>query len=58
VWLGHLLRHASLLHDTIEGRMKGKAARGRENAAVERPDEKQKLHGSKMRSSRHSGLES
>jgi len=37
-----VLRHASLLHDIVEGRMKGKAARGLENAAVERPDEKQK----------------
>jgi len=29
VWLGHVLRHESLLHDIIEGRMRGKATRGR-----------------------------
>jgi len=23
-WIGHILRHDSLLHDIIEGRMKGK----------------------------------
>jgi len=28
VWLGHVLRHESLLHDIIEGRMRGKATRG------------------------------
>jgi len=31
VWLGHVpLRHESLLHDIIEGRMKGKATRAQE----------------------------
>jgi len=29
VWLEHVLRHESLLHDLIEGRMRGKARRGR-----------------------------
>jgi len=29
VWLGHELRHESLLHDINEGRMKGKATQGR-----------------------------
>jgi len=29
VCLGHALRHESLLHDIIEGRMKEKASRGR-----------------------------
>jgi len=29
VWLRHVLRHESLLHDIIEGRMRGKATRGR-----------------------------
>ena len=28
-WIGHILRHDSLLCDIIEGRMKGKATRGR-----------------------------
>jgi len=28
-WIGHILRHDSLLHDIIEGRMKGKVTRGR-----------------------------
>ena len=28
-WIGHTLRHDSLLRDVIEGRMKGKATRGR-----------------------------
>jgi len=28
-WIGHILRHDSHLYDTVEGRMKGKAARGR-----------------------------
>jgi len=28
MWLEHVLRHESLLHDIIEGRMKGKAAGG------------------------------
>jgi len=28
VWLGHVLRYESLLHDIIEGRMKRKATRG------------------------------
>ena len=28
-WFGHILRHASLLRDLIEGRMKGKKYRGR-----------------------------
>jgi len=28
MWLGHALRHESLLHD-IQGKMKGKATRGR-----------------------------
>jgi len=28
-WIGHILRHDSLLRDIIEGRMKGKATRGR-----------------------------
>ena len=26
--VGHVLRHESLLHDMIEGRMRGKATRG------------------------------
>ena len=29
MWLGHVLRHESLLHDVTEGRMRGKATRGR-----------------------------
>jgi len=29
MWLGHVLRHESLLHDIIEGRMTGEATRGR-----------------------------
>jgi len=28
MWLGHVLRHESLLHDIIEGSMKGKATGG------------------------------
>jgi len=28
-WVGHILRHDSLLRDIIEGRMKGKATTGR-----------------------------
>jgi len=28
-WIGHILRHDSLLRDIIEGRMKGKATRGK-----------------------------
>ena len=28
-WIGHLLRHDSLLRDVIEGRMEGKRPRGR-----------------------------
>jgi len=28
MWSEHVLRHESLLHDIIEGRMKGKATRG------------------------------
>jgi len=28
-WIGHILRHDSLLHDIIEGRIRGKATRGR-----------------------------
>jgi len=27
-WIGHILRHDSLLRDIIEGRMKGKVTRG------------------------------
>jgi len=30
-WIGHNLRHDSLLRDTIEGRMKGKVTGGRKN---------------------------
>ena len=29
VWLGHVLKHESLLHDITEGRMRGKAKGGR-----------------------------
>ena len=29
VWLGHVLKHESLLHDIIKGRMREKATRGR-----------------------------
>jgi len=29
MWLGHVLRNESLLHDIIEGRMRGKATKGR-----------------------------
>ena len=29
MWLGHVIRRESLLHDMSEGRMKGKAIRGR-----------------------------
>ena len=29
MWLGHMLRHETLLHDVIEERMRGKATRGR-----------------------------
>ena len=28
-WIGHILRHESLLLDIIEGRMKGRPTRGR-----------------------------
>jgi len=28
-WIGHVLRHDGLLHEIIEGRMKGKPTRGR-----------------------------
>jgi len=28
-WIGHILRHDSLLRDIMEGRMKGKVTRGR-----------------------------
>ena len=28
-WIGHILLHDSLFRDTIEGRMRGKATRGR-----------------------------
>jgi len=28
-WIGHVLRHGGLVHDIIEGRMKGKPTRGR-----------------------------
>ena len=28
-WIGHVLRHSGLLHEIIEGRMKGKPTRGR-----------------------------
>ena len=28
-WIGHVLRHDGLLHEIIEGRMKGKPIRGR-----------------------------
>jgi len=28
-WIGHIMRHDSLLRDIIEGRMKGKVTRGR-----------------------------
>ena len=28
-WIGHVLRHDGLLHEIIEGRMKGKPRRGR-----------------------------
>jgi len=28
-WIGHVLRHDGLLHDIIEGRMRGKPTRGR-----------------------------
>ena len=28
-WLGHVLRHENLLHDSIEGKMMDKATRGR-----------------------------
>jgi len=28
-WIGHMLRHDSLLRDIIQGRIKGKATRGR-----------------------------
>jgi len=38
VWLGHVLRHESLLHDIIEGRMRGEGYKMSEkNASVERP---------------------
>jgi len=29
VWSEHVLRHESLLHDIIEGKMRGKVTRGR-----------------------------
>ena len=29
VWLGYVLEHESLVHDIIEGRVRGKATRGR-----------------------------
>jgi len=33
-WIGYILRHESLLLDTIEGRMKGRPTRGNEFADV------------------------
>ena len=30
-WLGHVLRHDNLLHDIIDGKMLGKATRGRKS---------------------------
>ena len=36
VWLGDVLRHESLLHDIIEGRMRGKATRGRKRMHLRR----------------------
>ena len=30
-WLGHVLRHDNLLHDIIEGKMLGKATRGKKS---------------------------
>jgi len=58
VWLGHVLRHESLLHDITEGRMKGKATRCRKRMHLLNDLVENKLHGSKMRSSRQSRLES
>lgn len=40
VWLEHVIRRESLLHDVIEGRMRGQRyKRSEKNAPVERPDE-------------------
>ena len=33
-WIGHILRHESLLLDTIKGRMKGRPKRGRRRLQV------------------------
>ena len=33
-WLGHVLRHDNLLHDVIEGKMLGKATRGRKGGSL------------------------
>jgi len=40
MWFGHVLRHESLLHDIIEGRMRGRLHEVEKNAPAERPDER------------------
>jgi len=49
MWLGHMLRHGSLLHDIIEERMKGKTARGRKRLHLLSDTEvKQEAHCSRQ----------
>jgi len=38
-----MFKHESLLHDIIEGRMRGEATRGKKSAPAEQPDER-KVH--------------
>ena len=33
-WIGHVLRHDGLLHEIIEGRMRGKLTRGRRRIQI------------------------
>ena len=40
MWLGHALRHESLLHDMIEGRMTERLQEVGKNVPDERTDEK------------------
>jgi len=39
VWLGHVLRHESLMHDITAGKMRGKATRGRKRMHLLRADD-------------------
>jgi len=49
VWLGHVLRYKSLLHDITEGRMKGKATQGRKrmHLPAKCPEKKESMCHSK-----------